>query len=125
VDGFDAGDDVMVVVASTPQLLTMARVDADGTAYVHVVIPAELGLGVHTLAVWVPQSGTGFRQLFDLGNTTPTVDDEIVTPPWPGGALPSTGQDPRGIVVVAWALCVLGWAMTRRRKGELAHDHSR
>lgn len=125
VDGFGAGDDVMVVVASTPQLLNMARVDANGTAHVNVVVPAGLGLGVHTLAVWAPQSGTGFRQLFEIRHTTPTVDDEIVTPPWPGGALPSTGQNPWGIVVAAWALCVLGWAMARRWKRELAHDHSR
>jgi alpha-tubulin suppressor-like RCC1 family protein len=125
VDGFTRGDDVMVLVASTPQLLNMTRADGRGSATVTSVIPTNLGVGVHTLAVWAPRTGTGYRQLFEVREPTPAVDDEIMSPVSPVGTLPSTGSDPRTLIVVGWVLCALGWGLRRRWRGEFAHDRSR
>ena len=80
IGGFDAGDTVRLVVASDPQLLGSAVVDASGTVTVSGVIPLDLSAGEHTLAV-IASDGSGFRQTIMVssvvlpatGSTTPRV----------------------------------------------------
>lgn len=127
VDGFVAGEPVMVLVASTPRLLDTVTTASNGVVRAKVTIPTDLGVGAHTLAVWAPQSQRGYRQRFTVAaaEVDTTVDEEVVATPSPQDALPSTGHDPRQVVLTALVLSVLGWTMMRRRRSGPAHHHSR
>ena len=116
VTGFTPGQTVMVMVASTPQVLDMVTADDDGALRARVLIPSDLGAGEHTLAVWAPDSGVGFRQRFesldDDPNIAPTPPDPVVDPT---GPLPATGTDPHTLLLTALLCCAVGWTLKRRR----------
>jgi alpha-tubulin suppressor-like RCC1 family protein len=116
-DGFTPGQTVMVMVASTPQVLDMLTADDDGALRVRVHIPADLGAGEHNLAVWAPASGTGFRQLFggdDDSNPEPAPPAPPAPAVDPTGQLPSTGTDPHTLLAVALMCCIVGLTLKRR-----------
>ena len=99
IGGFNSGDTVRLVVASDPQVLGSAIADGSGTVAVNGVIPLDLSIGDHTLAV-IDSDGFGFRQ-------TITVV---------GAVLPATGLGSTPTLPVL--LVVLGIATllgTRRR----------
>jgi surface protein len=60
--GFVAGEEVHLVVMSTPKIIDTGTADANGIATLSGVIPVDLAVGTHTIAVYAPESGAGFRQ---------------------------------------------------------------
>ena len=103
VDGFTPGENVMVVVASTPQLLTTVTANNDGEITTEAHIPADLDDEVHTFAVWAPETGRGFRQLFGPNNT---ADSDQTDPN--STELPATGYPSLRPFTVALILCFIG-----------------
>jgi LPXTG-motif cell wall-anchored protein len=99
--GFVPGEFVQLIVASTPQVIGSGYADAQGVVTLSGNIPASLTSGSHTLAVYAPGSGTGFRQPI-------TVD---------GLTLPATGSSNRlwPVMVMLCAGAVLIAASRRRR----------
>ena len=99
--GFVPGEFVQLIVASTPQVIGSGYADAQGVVTLSGNIPASLTSGNHTLAVYAPGSGTGFRQPI-------TVD---------GITLPATGSSTRlwPVMVMLCAGAVLIAASRRRR----------
>ena len=89
-DGFTPGEQVLLVVASTPQVIARAVADDVGRVTFTTQLPEALGSGAHTLAVYAPGSGHGTRQPFDLGP----------------GVLPATGSD--GGIAGALLILALG-----------------
>jgi alpha-tubulin suppressor-like RCC1 family protein len=123
IDGFDSGETVMVVVASTPQVLDEVTASANGSIRARVAIPADLDDAEHALAVWAPASGVGFRQLFGGDHRElepdPTVDPTVdPAPPAPAvdptGPLPSTGTGPHTLLAMALMCCIVGLTLKRR-----------
>jgi hypothetical protein len=58
-DDYEPDEFVQLVVASTPRVLGTARPEAAGSVTMTLQIPAGLGPGAHTLAVYAPSSGLG------------------------------------------------------------------
>jgi hypothetical protein len=116
VDGFTPGENVMVVVASTPQLLTTVTANDDGEITTEALIPADLDDGVHTFAVWAPETGRGFRQLFGPKNTTDSNQTDPNSTHHVGdhtASLPATGSGPMTPLLLILLYCAVGWALLR------------
>ena len=62
VGGFTPGEEVQIVVASTPRLLTTVLADGEGYVSVRVPLPSDLAEGRHMLAVVSRESSKGVRQ---------------------------------------------------------------
>jgi LPXTG-motif cell wall-anchored protein len=77
--GFVPGEFVQLIVASTPQVIGSGYANAQGVVTLSGTIPASLSSGDHTLAVYAPESGTGFKQPITVS----------------GLALPATGTSNR------------------------------
>ena len=60
--GFVPGEFVQLIVASTPQVIGSGYANAQGVVTLSGNIPAGLAVGNHTLAVYAPVSGIGFKQ---------------------------------------------------------------
>ena len=60
--GFVAGEEVQLIVMPTPQIIGTGTADAGGAATLSGVIPIDLADGTHTIVVYAPESGAGFRQ---------------------------------------------------------------
>ena len=60
--GFTPGEDVHLVIASAPQILATGRADARGFARLTGLVPTDMAIGQHTLAMIAPGSGAGHRQ---------------------------------------------------------------
>ena len=60
--GFVPGEFVQLIVASTPQVIGSGYANAQGVVTLTGNIPAGLAPGNHTLAVYAPVSGIGFKQ---------------------------------------------------------------
>ena len=60
--GFVPGEFVQLIVASTPQVIGSGYANAQGVVTLTGNIPAGLAAGNHTLAVYAPVSGIGFKQ---------------------------------------------------------------
>ena len=99
--GFAAGEFVQLLVASTPQVIASGNANNQGVVRLSGTIPDDLASGGHTLALFAPGSGTGFRQSITIT----------------GVSLPDTGSDSNGPLVVALFAVVAGVAMMvcRRR----------
>jgi LPXTG-motif cell wall-anchored protein len=100
--GFVPGEKVQLFVASTPRLIGTGIANRSGLVTITGKIPSNLGIGKHTLALYAPVSGIGFRQTINVG----------------AGTLPATGTNTEGPFVSALLMLVLGsmfllW--TRRR----------
>ena len=79
--GFVPGEFVQLIVASTPQVIGSGYANAQGVVTLTGNIPAGLAAGSHTLAVYAPVSGIGFKQ---------PISVEALT-------LPATGSSHRGL----------------------------
>jgi hypothetical protein len=108
--GFEPSELVQFVVASTPQVLGTAHADAAGSVTMTFQIPADLGPGVHTLAVYAPGSGHGARQL---------IEAEPVTLPATG---PATGAALWTDFAVLFA--ALGGLLAITSSGRLSRQHA-
>ena len=100
VGGFTPGEFVQLIVASTPQVIGSGNADAQGFVTLTGTIPVNLGSGTHTLAVYAPASGTGFKQ-------TITVS---------GLSLPATGSNYNGVLILALLAVVVGTVVVARRQ---------
>ena len=98
-DGFVPGEQVSVLIASTPRLLGTATVGADGTATSTVSLPTDL-LGGHTIIVWSPTTGRGVRQ--------PIMIE--------GGLLPATGSTDHLISLTIGVVLVGVWLVLASRR---------
>ena len=68
--GFAPGEFVQLIVASTPQVIGSGYANAQGVVTLTGNIPAGLSSGNHTLAVYAPESGTGFKQPITVAGLT-------------------------------------------------------
>ena len=107
--GFLPRERVQLMVASTPVVLGEVEADDEGAIDAEVVIPADLEIGDHHLAVYGLTSGIGFSQAF-------VVDAED------GAALPSTGSDSvqlllGGVLVIVGGAAMSLLATSRVRRG--------
>jgi|GEM_PF-1924866 len=95
--GFAPGEFVQLIVASTPQVIDSGYANAQGVVTLSGKIPTDLASGNHTLAVYAPESGTGFNQPITVT----------------GLVLPATGSSGAGVLY--------GWAMLMILLGVIWH----
>jgi hypothetical protein len=95
--GFAPGEFVQLIVASTPQVIGSGYANAQGVVTLSGKIPTDLASGNHTLAVYAPESGTGFNQPITVA----------------GLVLPATGSSGAGVLY--------GWAMLMILLGVIWH----
>ena len=60
--GFVPGEFLQLIIASTPQVVGSGYADAQGGGSLTGQLPADFPAGSHTLAVYAPVSGIGFKQ---------------------------------------------------------------
>lgn len=101
--GFRPNEFVQLIVASMPQVISSGYANAQGVITLTGKIPSNVTAGSHTLAVYAPASGTGFKQAITVSSSS----------------LPDTGADTNQTMMTAlWAI-VLGTTVlvfARRRK---------
>ena len=61
-EGFVPGEDVHLIVASTPQIIATGQADSSGRIRLSGTLPSNLASGQHSLALYAPGSGRGVRQ---------------------------------------------------------------
>jgi len=61
-EGFVPGEDVHLIVASTPQIIATGQADSSGRIRLTGTLPSNLASGQHSLALYAPGSGRGVRQ---------------------------------------------------------------
>jgi hypothetical protein len=61
-EGFVPGEDVHLIVASTPQIIATGKADSSGRIRLSGTLPSNLASGQHNLALYAPGSGRGVRQ---------------------------------------------------------------
>jgi len=98
--GFVPGEFVQLIVASTPQVIGSGYADAQGVVTLTGAIPAGLAAGNHTLAVYAPVSGIGFKQ---------PISVEAIT-------LPATGSSHRLWPIMMLLLCGVALTLGSRRR---------
>jgi LPXTG-motif cell wall-anchored protein len=98
--GFAPGEFVQLIVASTPQVIGSGYANAQGVINLSGTIPASLSSGNHTLAVYAPESGTGFKQPITVS----------------GLALPATGSRSDGWLVAGMFTVIAGTVLSTRRR---------
>lgn len=64
-NGFVGGEEVWIILASTPRRLASATVNGDGTVSHTIKLPSNFA-GKHTLVVWSPTTGRGVRQTITI-----------------------------------------------------------
>ena len=98
--GFTPGEFVQLIVASTPQVIGSGFADAQGFVTLTGTIPADLASGSHTLAVFAPGTGAGFKQPITVS----------------GLSLPATGSNYNGVLILALLAVVVGAVVVVRRQ---------
>ena len=98
--GFSPGETVQLVIASTPLVIGTAVANESGSVTVSGELPLTIGVGEHTVALYAPSSGTGFRQ---------TVTTSAAT-------LPATGSNAVFPVGVGAVLFIIGVGMMATRR---------
>jgi len=68
--GFEPNEWVQLIVASTPQVIDVAKANASGKVALSGQVPTTLTAGSHTLAVYAPQSKRGFKQAITVQSTS-------------------------------------------------------
>lgn len=111
-DGFAPFEYVQLVVASTPRVINSGYADAEGAITLSGALPADLAAGNHSLALYAPSSGRGFRKTLIV---SPALAD--------ARTLPATGSDQRIAVLLGMASLLLGLRLVRRpRNSSLAPE---
>ena len=98
---FTPGALVQLVVASTPRVIGKGYAKANGTVTLSGTLPTSLSAGRHTLAVYSPATGTGFRQTITVTATN---------------TLPATGSDTPLLTLFGLSLLAMGVLFTARRR---------
>ena len=97
--GFTPFEYVQLIIASTPQVIGSSYANAQGFVTISGNLPATLGLGNHTLAVYAPVSGVGFSQPITVSQPK----------------LPATGSNDQDRLLVVALLLLIGGVLMRRR----------
>lgn len=71
--GFVPGEFVQLIVASTPRVIGSGYADSKGIVTLTGNMPVGLASGSHTLAVFAPVSGIGFKQPITVTRVTVTA----------------------------------------------------
>ncbi len=118
--GFVPFETVQLVVASTPTVIATGTADAKGSVTIAGTLPAGLANGAHTLSLFAPVSGIGFKSTITLGATaTTTTPPAVTTVPVTVAAntLPATGSDsdqmPFALGIIALGLALVGFKRRR------------
>jgi LPXTG-motif cell wall-anchored protein len=101
--GFTPGETVQFVIASTPRLLGAGVANASGVVTVTGKIPSSIGVGEHTIALYSPVSGAGFRQVVTVSAAT----------------LPQTGSNSMSPLAAGVLMLGVGAVLTARRRAAL------
>ena len=88
--GFEPGEFVQLIVASTPQVISSGYANSQGVVTLSGKMPADLVAGNHTLAVYAPGRGVGFSQ--------PITVTALL--------LPATGWSGAGLLY-GWAMLII------------------
>ena len=88
---------VQLIVASTPQVIASGYADTRGFVTLTGLLPSNLELGTHTLAVYAPKSGAGFRQTITVSQAS----------------LPKTGSNVPALVLLALTVLMTGLVVRR------------
>jgi len=120
--GFVPFETVQLVVASTPTVIATGTADAKGSVTITGNLPSGLANGAHTLSLFAPVSGLGFKSAITVGateTTTTTTTPAVTTVPVTVAAntLPATGSDsdqlPFAIGLLALGLALIGFKRRR------------
>ena len=118
--GFVPFESVQLVVASTPTVIATGTADAKGSVTITGTLPAGIANGAHTLALFAPVSGVGFKSTITLVATaTTTTPPAVTTVPVTVAAntLPATGSDsdqmPFALGIIALGLALIGFKRRR------------
>ena len=95
--GFTPGETVQLIVASTPRVIGAGVANETGSVTVSGTIPSNIGVGQHTVAVYAPISGLGFRQIVTISAPTLPSTGSNSTSPLEVGVLLLLG----GVVLMA------------------------
>ena len=111
--GFVPFETVQLVVASTPSVIATGTANSVGSVTLTGTLPAGLTAGAHTLSLFAPVSGIGFKSTITLrAPETTTTSPAVTTVPVTVAAntLPATGSDSDQLPV-ALGLLALGIAL--------------
>ena len=95
-EGFVPGEDVHLIVASTPQIIATGQADSSGRIRLSGTLPSNLASGQHSLALYAPGSGRGVRQ---------PITVEQVNLPATGMGSNLTAQLLLALLVTTFGLC--------------------
>ena len=98
---FTPGAFIQLVVASTPRVIGKGYAKANGTVTLSGTLPTSLSAGEHTLAVYSPATGKGFRQTITVTATN---------------TLPAAGLDTSLLTLFGLSLLATGVLFTARRR---------
>ena len=118
--GFVPFETVQLVVASTPTVIATGTANSTGSVTITGNLPAGLANGAHTLSLFAPVSGLGFKSAITVGATeTTTTTPAVTTAPVTVAAntLPATGSDsnqmPFALGIIALGLALIGFKRRR------------
>jgi len=118
--GFVPFETVQMVVASTPTVIATGTANSTGSVTLTGTLPAGLANGAHTLSLFAPVSGLGFRSAITVGATeTTNTSPAVTTAPVNVAAntLPATGSDsdqmPFALGIIALGLALVGFKRRR------------
>ena len=118
--GFVPFETVQLVVASTPTVIATGTANSTGSVTLTGTLPAGLAVGAHTLSLFAPVSGVGYKSTITLSapettNTSPAVTTVPVTVA--ANTLPATGSDsdqmPFALGIIALGLALIGFKRRR------------
>jgi LPXTG-motif cell wall-anchored protein len=118
--GFVPFETVQLVVASTPTVIATGTANSTGSVTLTGTLPAGLANGAHTLSLFAPVSGVGYKSTITLSapettNTSPAVTTAPVSVA--ANTLPATGSDsdqmPFALGIIALGLAIIGFKRRR------------
>jgi LPXTG-motif cell wall-anchored protein len=118
--GFVPFETVQLVVASTPTVIATGTANSTGSVTLTGTLPAGLANGAHTLSLFAPVSGVGYKSTITLSapettNTSPAVTTAPVSVA--ANTLPATGSDsdqmPFALGIIALGLALIGFKRRR------------
>ncbi len=118
--GFVPYETVQLVVASTPTVIATGTANSTGSVTLTGTLPAGLAAGAHTLSLFAPVSGVGYKSTITLSAPeTTTTSPAVTTVPVTVAAntLPATGSDsdqmPFALGIIALGLALIGFKRRR------------
>jgi LPXTG-motif cell wall-anchored protein len=113
--GFVPYETVQLIVASTPTVIATGSANATGSVTITGNLPAGLADGAHTLSLFAPVSGIGYRSAFSV--TTAAVPATFAPATVAPNTLPATGSDsdqmPFALGIIALGLALIGFKRRR------------